>query len=969
MIPSSDEGGVVLRRPWIVLLTVGFVAAVVVPAAAVPPTSSGDAPEVGTIVRTPADDDGPAVTRYFGATRADTAALLARDVFADADTVVLARQDNFPDSLGGGFVAGAFDAPVLLTASTVLSDEVQLAVDEIAPERVIILGGLAAVSQDVEDDLSDQGIRVERLAGESRYDTGARIATAPGTSVGLLDGERTAIVASGTNFPDALVMSALSYANGFPLLLTDPSTLVPQTSTTLLGLGIERVLLAGGEGAVSPAVAGTIEDLGIRVTRLAGQTRVDTAVVIAAFAAREELVVPGAVNLAFGRNFPDALALGPAAGADPSPVLLTDGVDDLGGAAVTSYLGGLECVDRVVVGGGTAAVSDAVVAQARAQVADLAACAPPPPQPPPSCEDDVNEQDDTADASTPTEDGVALAGVSCPGDDDWLAVAARSGGSTEFLLSHAVSDGDLDVEFYDDSGELVQAYTTKTDDESGSFDVTLDDRPSVARIVNTGETRVPYEFTVTHTGPTCPDDDIFEPNDEADDATFLFTPARLTLALCTGTLNDEFTFGARAGELIRIRIESSNIPGTLLLDTDGEIVDFPTFVPNDPPPGAGSRYAYLVPPGEGGLHRLSVALTSEDMTYTLDVDVLDPTCAADDAFEDNDGPFEAAPLASGTEVDGLLCAQDPIDVFGVAAAPGETVLLGGLTTVGDVESRVGPLNFFNFTYRPRSYTRQDEDPSDVPVTLFGLDFAPASYTTSVVVGAMDCPDDDGFEPNDARSLAADLVPGFHDAHLCESPDANDWYAFEAVAGDEIRVRVDADGPKFLNQPLFYGVDPSGADVDLFDGYAVTTTGTHWLRVSWALGDPAFDHVLHLQTDPDVDCASDDVFEPNDGFAVPFDVGPGTYAGTTCTDDRRDHFVVHAEAGQTVAALLEFTHATANLNLRLFDRRGNQIDQSTTTTDDEDVSAVVAESGFYTLQVDNIGLASNDYDLTIEVTDP
>ena len=65
----------------------------------------------------------------------------------------------------------------------------------IAPgERVLLLGGTGAVSEQAEAQLAGAGLDVERLAGAGRYDTAARVSAtvfAPGVPV--------AYVATGTD--------------------------------------------------------------------------------------------------------------------------------------------------------------------------------------------------------------------------------------------------------------------------------------------------------------------------------------------------------------------------------------------------------------------------------------------------------------------------------------------------------------------------------------------------------------------------------------------------------------------------------------------------------------------------------------------------------------------------------------------------------------------------------------------------
>src|SRR5579875_243117 len=109
-------------------------------------------------------------------------------------------------------------------------------------------------------------------SGAYNHTSGAE-SSAPSASGSL----RTAIVATGANFPDAIAGSVLAYNNHFPIVLTDPSTLSSQASTVLQALGIQQVILLGGPLAVSDTVVSSIQALGISVIRVAGVDQTDTA--------------------------------------------------------------------------------------------------------------------------------------------------------------------------------------------------------------------------------------------------------------------------------------------------------------------------------------------------------------------------------------------------------------------------------------------------------------------------------------------------------------------------------------------------------------------------------------------------------------------------------------------------------------------------------------------------------------------
>lgn len=189
---------------------------------------------------------GATVTRYGGLDRYETAALIAAD-FESADVVYVATGRNFPDALAGAARAGAVDGPVLLVRPDSVPQATARQLVRLSPEKIVLLGGQAAVSKDTEDDLGAYG-PVERVAGPDRYATAAAIAQDYPTSQDIF-------VATGEDWPDALAGAARAGHTGAPMLLVKSSVIPPVTWTELERLDPGRVFLLGGEEAIGREVA------------------------------------------------------------------------------------------------------------------------------------------------------------------------------------------------------------------------------------------------------------------------------------------------------------------------------------------------------------------------------------------------------------------------------------------------------------------------------------------------------------------------------------------------------------------------------------------------------------------------------------------------------------------------------------------------------------------------------------------
>jgi putative cell wall-binding protein len=267
-------------------------------------------------------------------------------------TVVLATGEGFADALAGGPVAAELGGPVLLTGSDHMPSSVLDELVRLAPQRILLLGGTAAITDDVLDTVERAtGLAVERIAGSSRYDTAAAAAMAAfGNPVDRV------YVATGTGFADALAGGAAAAAHGSPVLLVQPDRVPAATAEALAALSPDEVVVLGGTDAIGDAVADQLGDLtGASVTRLAGDDRYATAAAVALATITDDAPI---VFIAAGGDYPDALTGVPPAGESSAPLLLVahDRVPDTTAAAL-AQLG----PRRFVVLGGEAAVGDAVI--------------------------------------------------------------------------------------------------------------------------------------------------------------------------------------------------------------------------------------------------------------------------------------------------------------------------------------------------------------------------------------------------------------------------------------------------------------------------------------------------------------------------------------------------------------------------------------------------------------------------------
>ncbi|MGB5951344.1 MAG: cell wall-binding repeat-containing protein [Ornithinimicrobium sp.] len=264
--------------------------------------------------------------RIGGANRYETAALVAAEYPDGVETVYIASGEVFPDALTARANAArdtdtptleidgaGAAAPVLLAKTETLPAPTVSALEALDPDDIVIVGGETRINADVETALEAYG-DVTRLAGDNRYETSAAVAATFPSGLPIV------YVATGEDFPDALVGGAVAGSSGAPILLTAGDELSGPTAQALADLAPQTVVVFGGPNAVSDTTVDAITALVPQTSRVFGDNRYKTAAAISqAFPADLDTAY-----IATGNNYPDALTGSALAGFQGVPLLLTD---------------------------------------------------------------------------------------------------------------------------------------------------------------------------------------------------------------------------------------------------------------------------------------------------------------------------------------------------------------------------------------------------------------------------------------------------------------------------------------------------------------------------------------------------------------------------------------------------------------------------------------------------------------------
>ena len=233
------------------------------------------------------------VDRVAGRTRIATAAATARLLLGDPSqpaqrTLIIANGWSPADTgAAAALAARTPNSAVLYTTRGALPDETEAVIADYQPASIVIVGGIAAASQEVLDAAAAAApdAKVERFAGATRIDTAAATAR-QALDAAPADAKRTVIIANGWSAADIGVATALAARiPGAAVLYTTRGALPDATEAVISDYAPANIVIIGGTAAVPASVAGSIlaavqstAEGRTAMHRIAGRGRLDTAI-------------------------------------------------------------------------------------------------------------------------------------------------------------------------------------------------------------------------------------------------------------------------------------------------------------------------------------------------------------------------------------------------------------------------------------------------------------------------------------------------------------------------------------------------------------------------------------------------------------------------------------------------------------------------------------------------------------------
>lgn len=246
---------------------------------------------------------GASTVRRGGDTRYTTAIAVSQATHpAGVTDVYLASGAGFADALSASTALARSDSALLLTPPDRLPSEVRAELARLSPMRVFLIGGTAALSPRVAEEVEELfGIAPMRLSGIDRYATATAV-----SEHAVPAGGGVLYLATGTGYADALSAAVALTDPQASLLLSASDQLPDVVANEIRRLAPHTIYVIGGPAAIRDSVLSEIAGVtGFMPTRIAGANRSDTT------AAMSRHVHPGGaadVFIVSGNGFADALA-------------------------------------------------------------------------------------------------------------------------------------------------------------------------------------------------------------------------------------------------------------------------------------------------------------------------------------------------------------------------------------------------------------------------------------------------------------------------------------------------------------------------------------------------------------------------------------------------------------------------------------------------------------------------------------
>jgi len=251
-----------------------------------------------------------------GENRFDTSKKISEN-WKSSDSVVLVNAYSIVDAMTATPFAYFKDAPILLTEKDKLNDISKSEIKRLKAKKIYIIGGGNSISSELENELKNLNIDIERISGEDRFETSLNI----GEKLGNVN--EIMVVNGESGLADSVSIGSVSSIKKAPIFLANNKGDIPGLDEFLKAQNISKSYVIGGENSIPKE----IEKYLINPERISGKDRNETNSKIIEGFFKEKILNNGYVvknGIKSDSELIDALSAGVLAAKNKSPIIMVE---------------------------------------------------------------------------------------------------------------------------------------------------------------------------------------------------------------------------------------------------------------------------------------------------------------------------------------------------------------------------------------------------------------------------------------------------------------------------------------------------------------------------------------------------------------------------------------------------------------------------------------------------------------------
>lgn len=200
---------------------------------------------------------GIEITRLAGDNRYLTSIEVANKTYENQEynRVFLSNGDSAADATSISGIAKVLNVPIILTEGKKLDDYQKKFLVDKKITSLTVIGGEDVVSESLLEEIRELGIKCDRIGGKDRFKTSYMI------NMTFNKDAKKAFVAEGYKLADALAIGPVSGRDKMPIVLSQKENLNEEAKDYLKTLSLEKIVLLGGEDAISNNIYNELKTL------------------------------------------------------------------------------------------------------------------------------------------------------------------------------------------------------------------------------------------------------------------------------------------------------------------------------------------------------------------------------------------------------------------------------------------------------------------------------------------------------------------------------------------------------------------------------------------------------------------------------------------------------------------------------------------------------------------------------------